>query len=178
MNSLLVAADAYGDGNLELLPEPAELIWGLFAFLVLFLVMRKLVFPRLNATLDERRSLIEGRLEEAETKATEMEEAKRAFEASLGDARGEAGRILEEAKAAAEATRETILESAREEAQRIIERANADANAERVRLLEELRGQVGALSVQLAERIVERELDASTHSSLVDEYIQRLAARN
>ena len=178
MNSLLVAADAYGDGNLELLPEPAELIWGLFAFLVLFLVMRKLVFPRLNATLDERRSLIEGRLEEAETKATEMEEAKRAFEASLGDARGEAGRILEEAKAAAETTREAILESAREEAQRIIERANADANAERVRLLEELRGQVGALSVQLAERIVERELDASTHSSLVDEYIQRLAARN
>ena len=178
MNSLLVAADAYGDGNLELLPEPAELIWGLFAFLILFLVMRKLVFPRLNATLDERRALIEGKLEEADAKFVEMEQAKRTFEASLGDARGEAGRILEEAKAAAETTREAILESAREEAQRIIERANADANAERVRLLEELRGQVGALSVQLAERIVERELDASTHSGLVDEYIQRLAARN
>jgi len=173
--NLVLAAEPSGS---ELLPDTPELIWGLFAFIVLFLVMRKLVFPRLNEALDERRSLIEGKMEEADAKLIEMEEAKRAFESSLGDARGEAGRILEEAKAAAETTRDAILASAREEAQRIIERANAEANAERVRLLEELRGQVGALSVQLAERIVERELDAATHSGLVDEYIQRLAARN
>ena len=173
--NLVLAAEPSG---IELLPDTPELIWGLFAFIILFLVMRKLVFPSLNVALDERRTLIEGKLEEADTKLMEMEEAKRAFEASLGDARGEAARILDEAKSAAESTRETILGSAREEAQRIIERANADAVAERVRLLEELRGQVGALSVQLAERIVERELDAATHSGLVDEYIQRLAAHN
>jgi F-type H+-transporting ATPase subunit b len=173
--NLVLAAEPSG---IELLPDTPELIWGLFAFIILFLVMRKLVFPRLNEALDERRTLIEGKMEEADAKLVEMEEAKRAFESSLGDARGEAARLLEEAKSAAESTRETILESAREEAQRIIERANADAVAERVRLLEELRGQVGALSVQLAERIVERELDAATHSGLVDEYIQRLAAHN
>jgi len=176
--TLLLSAESEGSGTDLLLPAAPELIWGLFAFIVLFLVMRKLVFPSLNATLEDRRSLIEGKLEEADAKLVEMEEAKRAFEENLGDARGEAAAILEEAKSAAESTREAILESAREEAQRIIERANADANAERTRLLEELRGQVGALSVQLAERIVERELDASTHAGLVDEYIQRLAARN
>jgi F-type H+-transporting ATPase subunit b len=173
--NLVLAAEPSG---IELLPDTPELIWGLFAFIVLFLVMRKLVFPSLNTALEDRRALIEGKMEEADAKLVEMEEAKRSFEASLGDARGEAARILDEAKTAAESTREAILESAREEAQRIIERANSEANAERVRLLEELRGQVGALSVQLAERIVERELDAATHAGLVDEYIQRLAARN
>ena len=173
--NLVLAAESEG---IELFPDTPELIWGLFAFIVLFLVMRKLVFPRLNAALDERRTMIEGKLEQADAKLVEMEEAKRRFEASLGDARGEAARIVEEAKTASESTRETILASAREEAQRIVERANAEANAERVRLLEELRGPVGALSVQLAERIVERELDAATHSGLVDEYIQRLAAQN
>jgi F-type H+-transporting ATPase subunit b len=173
--NLVLAAESEG---IELFPETPELIWGLFAFIILFLVMRKLVFPRLNTALDERRSMIEGKLEQADAKLVEMEEAKRRFEASLGDARGEAARIVEEARTASESTREAILASAREEAQRIIERATAEANAERVRLLEELRGQVGALSVQLAERIVERELDATTHTSLVDEYIQRLAAHN
>jgi F-type H+-transporting ATPase subunit b len=173
--NLVLAAEPSG---IELLPDTPELIWGLFAFIVLFLVMRKLVFPSLNTALEDRRALIEGKMEEADAKLVEMEEARRAFEASLGDARGEAARILDDAKTAAESTREAILESAREEAQRIIERANSEANAERVRLLEELRGQVGALSVQLAERIVERELDAATHAGLVDEYIQRLAARN
>lgn len=174
----LLSAEAGGDGRDLLLPAAPELVWGLFAFIVLFLVMRKLVLPSLNTALEDRRALIEGKMEEADAKLVEMEEAKRAFEASLGDARGEASRILEEAKAAAESSRETILESAREEAQRILGRATSEANAERARLLEELRGQVGALSVQLAERIVERELDVATHSGLVDEYIQRLAARN
>lgn len=176
--TFLLSAETGGGGRDLLLPAAPELVWGLFAFIILFLVMRKLVFPRLNEALEDRRALIEGKLEEADTKLVEMEAAKRAFEASLGDARGEASRILEEAKAAAESTRDSILESARAESRGIIERATSEANAERVRLLEELRGQVGALSVQLAERIVERELDAKTHSSLVDEYIQRLAARN
>jgi len=175
---ILLAASEESSGIDLLLPDISELIWGLVAFSILFLVMRALVFPRLNTMLDERRAAIEGKLEAADAKLVEMEQAKRTYEASLSDARGEANRILEEAKAAAEAVAKTIRSSAEDEAKRIVERATAEANAERMRLLDELRGQVGALSVQLAERIVERELDASTHSGLVDEYIQRLAAQN
>jgi len=177
MRILLAAAEG-GSGIDLLIPAWAELIWGSFAFLVLFLVMRKLVFPRMDTMLDERRAAIEGKMQEADAKLVEMEEAKRRFEASLGDARGEATRILDEAKAAAEAVRREVIANAEAEAARIVERATGEATAERVRLLDELRGQVGALAVQLAERIVERELDAATHAGLVDEYIQRLAARN
>jgi F-type H+-transporting ATPase subunit b len=173
--NLVLAAEQEG---IELLPEAPELIWGLVAFIILFLVMRKLVFPRMNIALEARRAAIEGKMEEADAKLVEMEEARRLFEASLSDARGEANRILDEAKAAAESVRGDIVSSAEEEAKRIVDRATQEANAERVRLLDELRGQVGALSVQLAERIVERELDAATHSGLVDEYIKRLAAQN
>jgi F-type H+-transporting ATPase subunit b len=175
---ILLAASEGGSGVDLLIPDLSELIWGLVAFSILFLAMRSLVFPRLNTMLDERRASIEGKLEAADAKLVEMEQAKRDYEASLSDARGEANRILEEAKAAAEAVARTIRSSAEDEAKRIVERATAEANAERMRLLDELRGQVGALSVQLAERIVERELDAATHSGLVDEYIQRLAAQN
>ena len=110
--TLLLSAESEGSGTDLLLPAAPELVWGLFAFIVLFLVMRKLVFPSLNATLEDRRALIEGKLEDADAKLVEMEEAKRTFEASLGDARGEAARILEEARSAAESTREAILESA------------------------------------------------------------------
>jgi F-type H+-transporting ATPase subunit b len=175
---ILLAASEESSGIDLLLPDISELIWGLVAFSILFAVMRALVFPRLNTMLDERRASIEGKLEAADAKLVEMEEAKRAYEANLGDARGEANRILEEAKAAADSVAKSIRASAEEEAKRIVERATAEANAERMRLLDELRGQVGVLSVQLAERIVERELDAATHSGLVDEYIQRLAAQN
>ena len=180
MGILLAAAEASEDQTVRdlLLPVDAELIWGLFAFTVLFLVMRRLVFPRMNTMLEERRAAIEGKMEEAEQVRVEMEEAKRRFESSLGDARGEASRILDEARSAAESQRREIVANAEAEAKRIVERATSDAEAERARLLDELRGQVGALAVDLAGRIVERELDATTHQGLVDDYIARLAARN
>ena len=171
----LLAAEAEG---LQLFPDPSELVMGLVAFILLMIIMMKVAFPKLNEALEERQAAIQGKLEEADAKLAEAEEAKRNFEANLDDARGEATRIIDEAKQAAEQLRSDILEKAEAEAAQMIERAQADVAAERQRVIQELRGQVGALSVELASRIVERELDAGTHEGLVDEYIQRLSSQN
>lgn len=171
----LLAAE---EGGIELFPETPELIWGLVAFLLLLAAMMKFVFPRLNETLEERAAAIQGKVEAADAKLQEAEESKREYEASIADARGEADRILEEARTAAEALREEARNRAEAEATQIIERAQASVAAERDRVLQELRGQVGSLSVELAAKIVERELDESTHTDLVDEYIERLTSQN
>jgi F-type H+-transporting ATPase subunit b len=165
-------------GSISLLPAAAELIWGSLAFLILLFLMLKFVFPKLNETLEERASSIQGRMEAAEAKYLEAEASKADYEASLADARGEADRIIEEARAAADQLRQEARTRAEAEAAQIIERAEAAVAAERDRVLSELRGQVGALSVELASRIVERELDASTHEALVDEYIDQLSSQN
>ncbi len=169
---------AVEDGGIALFPDISELIWGLVAFLALMALMMKFVFPRLNETLQERATAIQGRIEAAEAKYQEAEASKADYEASLADARGEADRIVEEARAAADQLRQEARGRAEAEAAQIIERAEAAVASERDRVLSELRGQVGALSVELASRIVERELDASTHEALVDEYIDQLSSQN
>lgn len=174
----VLAVTAEVSENIELLPEPPELIWGLVAFLLLMLLMVKFVFPKANAALEERRQAIEGKMEEADAKLVEAEEARRNYEASIEDARGEATRIIDEAKSTAESLRADILEKAETEAAAIIERAQSEIATERQRVVQELRSQVGTMSVELASRIVERELDTSTHEELVDEYIQRLSNQN
>jgi F-type H+-transporting ATPase subunit b len=171
----ILAAEQEG---IELLPEPAELIWGLVAFLLLLAIMYKFVFPNANQMLEDRSAAIVGKMEEADAKLAEAEQAKANFEAQLSDARGEANRIIEDAKSTAESLRADIVAKAETEAAAIVERAQADIAAERERALQELRTQVGVLSVELASRIVERELDPNTHQVLVDQYIQRLASRN
>jgi F-type H+-transporting ATPase subunit b len=171
----ILAAEQEG---IELLPAPPELIWGLVAFLLLLGVMYKFVFPQANQMLEDRSAAIVGKMEEADTKLAEAEEARGRFEAQLADARGEANRIIEDAKSTAESLRADIVAKAETEAAAIVERAQADIQAERERALQELRTQVGVLSVELASRIVERELDAGTHQVLVDDYIQRLASQN
>lgn len=173
-----VLASAEVSDEIELLPAAPELIWGLVAFLLLMLLMTKFVFPRANTMLDERRESIEGKMEAADAKLVEAEEAKRNYEASIDDARGEATRIIDEAKSTAESLRADILAKAETEAAGIIERAQAEVATERQRVVQDLRAQVGAMSVELASRIVERELDTGTHQELVDDYIQRLSSQN
>jgi F-type H+-transporting ATPase subunit b len=171
----ILAAEQEG---IELMPETPELIWGLVAFLLLLGIMYKFVFPNANQMLEQRSAAIVGKMEEADTKLAEAEEARGRFEAQLADARGEANRIIEDAKSTAESLRADVVRKAEAEAAAIVERAQADIAAERERALQELRTQVGVISVELASRIVERELDAGTHQVLVDEYIQRLASQN
>jgi len=175
LTTTVLAAEQEG---IVLLPDTPELIWGLVAFLLLMLVMMKFVFPKLNQTLSERGALIQGKMEEADSKLAAADETRERYEASLADARGEANRIVEEARAAGETVRDEIISKAQADADALMDRARADVAAERERALSELRAQVGAISVELAGRIVEKELDASTHESLVDEYIQRLSSTN
>lgn len=178
MSTLLLAVAENGEESVEILPATPELIWGLVAFLILLAVMYRLVFPRVNQMLEDRAAVIEGRMEEADTKLNEAESTKADFEARIADARGEATRIIDESKETAESLRADIIARAEEEARGIVERAQGEIAAERDRALQDLRTEVGALSVELASRIVERELDASTHQSLVDDYIQRLSRTN
>jgi F-type H+-transporting ATPase subunit b len=166
----LLALEEGAEEGIELLPEPPELIWGAVAFLLLLAVMYKFVFPRVNEMLDDRAAAIQGKMEAEASKAR--------FDESIGDARGEANRIIEEAKSTAESLRADIIAKAEQEARGIVERAQTEVAAERDRALQELRTEVGALSVELASRIVERELDAATHQGLVDEYIQQLSRNN
>lgn len=174
---LTILAATNGD-EFELLPDQSELIWGAVAFLLLLAAMYKLVFPKANQALEDRAAVIEGKMEEAEAKLTEAETTKADFEARIADARGEANRIIDEAKTTAESLRADIIARAEEEARGIVERAQNEIAAERDRALQDLRTEVGALSVELASKIVERELDASTHQGLVDDYIQHLSRTN
>ena len=176
---LVVLATEEGvDPQLQLLPETAELIWGIFAFGLLFLLLSRFALPAMNRMLDERRARIQGQLEEAEQIRVEAEELRRQYQAQLRDARSKAETIIDEARGDAERVREQKLAEAEEEAQAIRERARADAEAERARLVQQLRSQVATLSVDLAGRIVHRELSEEQHRTLVDEYIDQLASMN
>ena len=178
--NLFLAAAAGDDANaLELiLPAPAELFYGLISFVIVYVLLSKYAFPRLNQMLDDRAAAIQGKMEEADAKLREAEQAKADYQAQIGDAKGEANRIIEEAKQTAESLRRDIVAKAEAEAQAIVSRAQNEVAAERDRALQELRAEVGQISVALASKIVEKELDRSTHQHLVDEYIQNLSRNN
>jgi F-type H+-transporting ATPase subunit b len=176
--SLVLAATPGADPELQLLPDMAELLWGTVAFALLMVFMFKFVFPKMNAALDERSALIQGRMQEAEVARAEADQVRSQYEAQVADSRAEANRIVDEARAQAERLRVDAVARAEEEAAQIRARALDEVAAERGRLVSELRGHFAAISVELAGKIVQRELDEQQHRALVDQYINELSGLN
>jgi F-type H+-transporting ATPase subunit b len=176
---VLAAAEAEERSGLSaILPDMAELVWGAVGFTILFVALSKFAFPKLGQMLDQRAALIQGQIDEAEGQRVAAEQLRVQYEAQLTDARGTANGIVEEARAQAERLRADIVAKAEEEAALILAKAREDAEAERGRLVSELRGQVATISVELAGKIVQKELDANQHRALVDQYINELSGLN
>ncbi|HEX9766668.1 MAG TPA: F0F1 ATP synthase subunit B [Nitriliruptorales bacterium] len=182
MSTLVILATAAEGGERSgvdvILPAPAELFYGFVAFVILYAVLSRFAFPKLNEMLEARRAEIQGKLEESEQRLSEADEIKQRYEAQLSDTKNEANRIIEEAKSTAESLRRDIVAKAEVEAQTIVSRAQSEITAERDRALQQLREEVGTLSVELAGKIVEKELDAASHQQLVDRYISNLSGSN
>src|SRR5437773_7105853 len=136
------------------LPIWQEMVIGLIAFGVLCFVLMKYVFPRMEETFRARVDAIEGGIKRAEERQAEANALLEQYREQLAEARTEAARIRDEARADATGIREEMLTRAREEHDRIIAAGRESLAAERATIVRELRAEIGRLSVDLASRIV------------------------
>jgi F-type H+-transporting ATPase subunit b len=142
-----------------ILPIWQEVVVGTIAFGILCFVLMKFVFPRMNQMYEARVEAIEGGLLKAEKAQAQANELLTQYRAQLAEARLEAARIRDEARADAEGIRQDVLAKAREESERIIAAGREHLAGERQTIVRELRGEMGALAVTLAGKIVGESLE-------------------
>jgi F-type H+-transporting ATPase subunit b len=164
--------------NNPLIPHVYELVVGIFAFLMVVLIVGKMLVPRIQKTLEERTEAIEGGLKRAEGAQAEAQSTLEQYKAQLAEARQEAGRLREKAREEGAQIVADMREQAQAEARRIVESAQAQIEAERLQALAQLRAEVGALSVELAGRVVGESLDDDARQSrVVDRFLEELEGR-
>jgi F-type H+-transporting ATPase subunit b len=170
---LLLAAEEEERTGLDLvLPEPAELVGGALAFLFVAVILGWKVWPKIREAVQKREDTIQGQFEDAEKAKAEAEQAKRNYEEQIADARSEANRIIEEARQSAESVRKDLITKAEAEAKQVVDKAQDQIEQERQRTVQELQGSIADLSIELAERVVGKSLDAPAQRELVDSYIR------
>ncbi|MBI1893359.1 MAG: F0F1 ATP synthase subunit B, partial [Candidatus Rokubacteria bacterium] len=98
--------------------------------------------------------------------------------AQLQAARVEAGMIRERALRDARAEEQNLIAAAKEEAARLLESARAEIGQDVRRARSELRQEVGTLAVEIAERLIKRELREDDHRRLVEETLGRMESRS
>jgi F-type H+-transporting ATPase subunit b len=161
-----------------LLPEPNEIIWGAIAFAVVFFFLAKFGLPQIRKGMEARSERIRNDLESAESQRSEAEGLLAEYRAQLNDARSEAGRIIEEARQAADDIKRDQEARLQTELAELRERAVTDIETAKTQAVADLRGEVAQLAIGAAEAVVQRNLDASTQTQLVEEYINSVGTRS
>lgn len=170
----VLAADEAETPN-PLLPETYDIVWSLVIVVLVGIVFTKWVLPKFNAMLDERTEKIEGGLAKAESAQAEAQAALAEYQQQLTDARTEAARIREEARAEGAAIVAESRTRAQGEAARIVENAQRQIEAERQQAQVSLRAEVGALATELASKIVGESLeDEVRRSRVVERFLDEL----
>jgi F-type H+-transporting ATPase subunit b len=171
MTTTLLAAEELN----PLVPHTVEIIVGLIAFALLFLLLRRTVFPQFEKIYAERTDKIEGGLARAAEAEEQAGELKRQYEEQLAGLRAEAARIRDDARAEGQQIKAELRAQAEEEAARIRQRGDEQLAAAREQAVRQLRGEVSGLSVQLAERLIGDSLaDDTRRSATVDAFLAEL----
>jgi F-type H+-transporting ATPase subunit b len=157
-------------------PAVPELIWGSIAFLIVLGVLVKFAFPTMKKTLADRQTRIREDLEGAEAAKAEAERERDDYRARIQASRQEAVEILEAARGDAERVRADIIARAESEASDIKARATEDIRLATERAQADLQASVKDLSIELAEKVVERNLDPETQRALIDSYISQVGS--
>lgn len=175
---LVVAAGGEAEATTTpspIVPEPVEIVVGLVAFGVLFLVLRKFAVPQFEKAFRERTAAIEGGIARAERAQAEADARLAEYRDELSGAREEGNRIREEARAQGAAIIAEMRQQAQEEAARITGAAQAQLESERRSAQTSLRAEIGGLATALACRIVGESLeDEARQRRTVDRFLADL----
>ena len=145
----------------------ATLIGQAIAMIVFVWFCMKFIWPPLLTAIEERQEKIADGLAAAEKGEQRLEVAKAQADEIVGDARTQATGILDQAHARAN---EIVAEGKNDgvkERDRQLDAAKAEIEQEVNRAREELRGQVSAIAVASAEKILQREIDAKGHEDIL-----------
>jgi F-type H+-transporting ATPase subunit b len=156
--------------------NPIYLLSQIVVFSVLAFLLGRFLYNPILDMLEKRKERIAKGLEDARAAEEARAKADEAAAAILDEARKKAQQVIAEASTGAEQVGANIEAQAGEEAKKILAQAREDAQLERDQILSEMRGQIGALAIAAAQRILGETLDEQRQQTLVKEFFSGIKA--
>lgn len=153
-------------------------IWSILISLanlvIIFLLLKKLLFKPVKKTLAARQAQVDKIYDDAAAAKKTAEADRAEYEQKLADVKAEAEEILTDARERADRMSEEIIGDAKDKAQAKLERAEEEIAQEKKKAMTELKDDVSALSVDIAEKLLGREIDEKDHAELIDKFISEV----
>ena len=158
--------------NPLVLPDVGLVFWSSIAFIVLLVVLGKFAWKPIMTAISEREQGIENALAKADQMKAEMATMQGETEALMQKAREDRATLIKEAKEQSDKMVAEAKEKAKSEYDRIVADAQLAITQQKNAALIDVKNQVGALVVEVSEKILRRELSNKTEQ---ESYIQQLA---
>lgn len=162
--------------NLDFLTiDVGTILFTLINTLLIFLAFRFILFKRVDAILAKRQEEVQATYTAADKALSDANADKAQYAQAMAAAKDEAAQIVSRAEKKAQLEGDMILAQAKAEAAETREKASAATEREKVQARAELQGEISALAVELAQKIMEKEISQDDHARLIDEFMQEIA---
>lgn len=153
------------------------ILFQLVSFIVLMLLVAKFAMRPMLNVMRNRQEHVDNEIDAAEKARERAEKSVEEQKVELEKARKEAYDIVENAKKNADVQGDKILKNAQEQANRTLEDARKEIELEREKAVSALHDQTAELSVMLASKIIEKELDQEQQQKEIDEFMKQVEDR-
>lgn len=150
------------------------LIFTWINMVIMFIVIKKLLFKPVLKILSQRQSQITTMYDEANTENAKAHALAKEYDEKISVAKDEAGEIIKSATITAQRREEEIVTQAKEKAVAMAERAQIEIEQEKKKAYGEIKGEIAEISVAIAEKMVEREINAKDHEALISQFIKNV----
>jgi F-type H+-transporting ATPase subunit b len=154
-----------------ILPETREIIWGIGSFVLLALLMRVALYPRLQRSMDARAARIQGDLDSADQVTASVAGEQRSYAERIAAAHSEAASILDAARAKAEGVRSERVAALNAELGQLRTAATAEVDGAKATAHASLADSVAQLAVRAASKVVAKPLDVAANRGVVDQFL-------
>ena len=154
------------------------LITQLVSFIILFLILKKVLFGPINKILQTRAKKIQESLEMAESVKQEATESAERLESEINKARQEGQKLIGDARDAAEKYKQQEILRTTSESEEMIKKANKSIEKERDLAIQSVRKEFSSLVISAASKVVEKTIDQKDHKEILDKAIVELAIEN
>lgn len=150
----------------------------LLAFVILYWLLSRYAIGPLMSVMEKRRELVLSQLNEASTTREEAAAYVEQQKEALQQARKEAYDIIEQSRQTSGKQADQLIAQAKEESVRLKDEALRDIESEKNKAMAALRGEVGRVSVQIASKLIEKEIDEKSNEGLVDQYLKDVGTKS
>lgn len=139
-------------------------------FIQVYLIKRFLFKP-VNEMLEKRKALADAQIREAEKAKADADAIKTEYEQNMKEAKEKANEILTTAQRTAALQSEEVLKAAASQAAALKSKAESDIAQEKRKAVNEIKDEIGGIAVEIAGKVIEREISEEDHTKLIDEFI-------